>query len=322
MDKGLIFAFLLDGKGGAKALTFKELSKCLPRKGPVWIHLDWDDKDAHNWLENEASLETGVAEALLAENVRPRFEEYETGVQLNLRGLNFNPGQHKEDMITIRIWLDKNRLITVRKQPLMAILDVKTRIEKGKGPKTLEGVMVKLAERLFDRMNNFIAVMEEDIDDVEEGVLTEKLVDLRDRLKDIRIGAISLRRHIQPQREALTKFLNSDYEFTNQRLFISMRESKDDVTRYLENLDLVRERSSIIQDEISNRLAEKLNKNMYLLSIIAAVFLPLGFLTGLFGINIGGMPGVEDPQAFWVFTGSLVTLGLVIAGIFKFQKWI
>ena len=70
-----------------------------------------------------------------------------------------------------------------------------------------------------------------------------------------------------------------------------------------------------------NILEGKLNKNMYVLSVISAIFLPLGFLTGLFGINIGGIPGVEDPNAFWVFSGILVVIVSLQIWIFKKLGW-
>jgi|TARA_B110000503_G_C7116593_1_gene400641 zinc transporter len=60
---------------------------------------------------------------------------------------------------------------------------------------------------------------------------------------------------------------------------------------------------------------------MYVLSVISAIFLPLGFLTGLFGINIGGIPGVEDPNAFWVFSGILVVIVSLQIWIFKKLGW-
>jgi len=64
-----------------------------------------------------------------------------------------------------------------------------------------------------------------------------------------------------------------------------------------------------------------LNKNMYVLSVVAAIFLPLGFLTGLLGINVGGMPGADNTDAFWIFCGLLViVVGLQVL-LFKKMKW-
>ena len=64
-----------------------------------------------------------------------------------------------------------------------------------------------------------------------------------------------------------------------------------------------------------------MNKTMYILSIVAGIFLPLGLLTGLLGINVGGIPGTENPWAFAIFCVLL----LIIAGgqiwLFKRKKW-
>ena len=77
----------------------------------------------------------------------------------------------------------------------------------------------------------------------------------------------------------------------------------------------------MISDEVTNILTERLNKNMYALSVVAAIFLPLGFLTGLLGINIGGIPGAENPQAFVVICGMLaLVVGLQIV-IFQKMCW-
>jgi zinc transporter len=72
---------------------------------------------------------------------------------------------------------------------------------------------------------------------------------------------------------------------------------------------------------LGNALSDRLNRNLYTLSVVTAIFLPLGFLTGLFGINIGGMPGVEDEQAFFVFAGALAIIVSIQIVIFKYLKW-
>lgn len=90
-----------------------------------------------------------------------------------------------------------------------------------------------------------------------------------------------------------------------------LREAADRITRYIEALDSARERVAVTSEELSNRLAEQMNANMYLLSVVAAIFLPLGLLTGLLGINVGGIPGVDSP---WAFTGVTISL-FVIGGL-------
>jgi zinc transporter len=73
---------------------------------------------------------------------------------------------------------------------------------------------------------------------------------------------------------------------------------------------------------MASTISEQMNARMYVLSIVAAIFLPLGFFTGLMGINVGGMPRVEDGEAFWVVVAMCVGLMLVLGVIFRWKKWL
>ena len=100
------------------------------------------------------------------------------------------------------------------------------------------------------------------------------------------------------------------------------QENQERLTRYLEELDSVRERAQIIKEEYTNMLSDRMNRNTYALSLIAGIFLPLGFLTGLLGINVGGLPGVDNPMAFWIVVGLCILSGLGFVGLFKLMKWL
>ena len=102
---------------------------------------------------------------------------------------------------------------------------------------------------------------------------------------------------------------------------MELREVVDRITRGLEDLEALKERAAVAQEELQNKISEELNNLMYALSVITTVFLPLGFLTGLLGVNIGGIPGTENPDAFRIFFISLFVLVVVQLIIFKWKKW-
>lgn len=99
-----------------------------------------------------------------------------------------------------------------------------------------------------------------------------------------------------------------------------LHENQDRLTRYVEDLDAVRERAQIVKDELANALTNKMNRNTYVLSIVAAIFLPLGFLTGLLGINVGGIPGVDNDAAFWVVSATCAGFVILLTVIFRWFK--
>jgi zinc transporter len=191
----------------------------------------------------------------------------------------------------------------------------------GKGPKDAADFMVQLATRLIERMEPVINNLDEDTDNLEEKIIDEPDIKLRTEIIKMRKEAILLRRYLAPQREVISRLRTSEQKWLTKIHKRQLHENYDRITRYVEDLDSIRERTQIVQDELQNSIADKLNKNMYILSVIAAIFLPLGFLTGLLGINVGGIPGADNPDAFMIFCGVLVVLVLVQVVLFKRMKW-
>ena len=131
-----------------------------------------------------------------------------------------------------------------------------------------------------------------------------------------------MRRYIAPQREAMTRLQTEEVAWLTPLNRGRLREIADRITRYVEDLDSARERTSVTQEELAGHLAEQMNKTMYVLSLVAAVFLPLGLITGLLGINVGGMPGVENPLAFTVVCVSLSGFGVGLVLLFRRLRWL
>lgn len=102
---------------------------------------------------------------------------------------------------------------------------------------------------------------------------------------------------------------------------MEIRESTDRLARYIEDLDSCRDRAAVVSEELSSRLSEQLNSRMYVLSIVAALFLPLGFLTGLFGINVGGIPLADNPYGFIGISLIMLTIIVLQIIIFRIKKW-
>ena len=224
-------------------------------------------------------------------------------------------------MVSLRIWAEPQRLISLRFRRVMAVQELDRRIAAGTGPHDLGALLVGLADGLVQRMGPVLNSLDEELDNLEERILADHSRELRPVLSDIRRRAILLRRYLAPQRDALGRLLIEDIDWVDTEQRRRLREVADRVTNYVEELDAARERAQIVQDELSNRVAERMNRNMYVISIVATIFLPLGFVTGLFGINVAGMPGVETGWAFAAVAGGCALLGLVTLAALKHLKW-
>lgn len=320
-NDGLIFGYHLNGTKKSQPIDWTELNQGISKDQCVWLHFDYTHPKSQEWLEQKSLLEPLIVEALLSEETRPRANLIHPGLLLSLRGINLIEGADPEDMVAIRVWVEGNLIISTRKRRLLSASDIAAFIDNNQGPETPGEFIAMLAERLITRMQDTIQDTEDKVDTIEEQTLTTESYALRSEIVELRRGVISLRRHLAPQRDAMLQLQSEKISlFTaDDRNYI--RETTDHLIRYIEDLDSVRDRAALTQEELVNRLSEQLNSRMYVLSIVAAIFLPLGFLTGLLGINVGGIPGAENPYAFWIFLGGLTFLVGVQAWIFKIKRW-
>jgi zinc transporter len=98
---------------------------------------------------------------------------------------------------------------------------------------------------------------------------------------------------------------------------VRLREATERMTRLSEELDSIRDRAQVVRDQMSDMRADAMNRQMLVLSVVAALFLPLGLITGLLGINVGGIPGAEVGWAFWAVCALLLLTAVVQLWLFR-----
>lgn len=173
----------------------------------------------------------------------------------------------------------------------------------------------------IEQLSDQVADLEEHLIGTEAGGQVD-LRDVRRQLIDLRRVAISLRRYVAPQRDALNRLTQLPERWIDEQVRGGLRETLDRVTRITEELDEVRERSAVVQDELMNRISQRMERTMYTLTVVATIMLPLGFLTGLLGINVAGIPGTETPWAFWAVCGALAAMAAAEIWLLKRLKWL
>lgn len=319
---GLIDAWLLDGAGGGRKLDWDDLARCEPRgREWLWVHLDHSTPAVHQWMLGASGLSGITAEALMQGETRPRCVPVDEGLMIFLRGVNLNPGADPEDMVSIRMWIGERRVISLRKRRLLSVDDIREAIARGEGPETPGGFLVMIVDFLLGRAGGVIDDLYDQVDELEDAVLVQTDYRQRELLAGIRRQAIALRRFLAPQREALNRLSSERTPVLTGEHQLYLRENSDRLMRMVEDLDAARERAAVTHESLVSRLAEQTNQRMYILSIVAAIFLPLSFVTGLLGVNVGGIPGADNPLGF----AAVVAMMLLIAGglwvFFRWRRW-
>ncbi|KGK03001.1 MULTISPECIES: zinc transporter ZntB [unclassified Pseudoalteromonas] len=323
MINGLLHALILDEKGGARPIeNSKQLHQWQPTDGKLWVHMDYSQTDAVDWLKNCGLLNDYELESLTADETRPRITPTTNGHMLFLRGINLNPAQSPEDMVSIRLFINNDVVITTRKRRLLSVQDILASLNNNEGPCSISELVCTLAHKLTSRMQTVIDELDESLDNFEEEIDEPSKKFDNQGLSQLRRQTIALKRYLKPQKEALSSMVNNHYPWLFDDDKAKLNETTNLLIRYLEELDSSIERALVIQQTITNQVSEQLNQRMYVMSVVAALFLPLGFLTGLLGVNVGGIPGTESPYAFTAFVVFLIVLTGGIGIYFKNKKWL
>lgn len=312
----------LDGRGGGRPIAWREIGEG-PATAPewLWIHLDYSQPSVQEWMYQHSGLQELTVEALLQVETRPRCVATDNGLLIFLRAVNLNPGAEPEDMVNLRMWIGERRIYTLGLRRLLSLDDLRELIGQGGGPETPGDFLVMLVNLLLDRAGMVIDELYDSVDELESSVLTAAGQPQREQLAAIRRQAITLRRFFAPQREALNRLSTERVALLSGEHLLYLREAADRLTRFVEDLDAARERAGVVHESLVSSLTEQTNQRMYILSVIAAVFLPLSFVTGLLGINVGGIPGAESSLGFPLVVAGMLLVAAALLAFFRWRRW-
>jgi len=285
-----------------------------------WYHCQRTDEHLSPWLES-IGVEKELMKAVMTADTRPCFQKLgDDCFFMILRGVNLNPGADPDDMLTLGLLYHQGSLITLRRRQFKAIQSIREDLENAKGPSSLPALFISMIELINDRIGDVLQRTEGFIETVEDEIDSLNKEQQHD-LTLMHRRLLKLSRFLKPQAGALEALEKSHLPLLDdieQKIINERNESQaisESIESYLAHIWILRE-------HMQQALSEMMGRNTYWLSMIAGVFLPLGFLTGLFGINIAGMPGTDMPEAFELFCIGLAALGVVEFLLFRRLKFL
>lgn len=317
------FAHALNGSEKGANLQEHTLVRLLEEETLAWVHLDGTDSSTGDWIAQHLDyLDPQAVEALLDVDTRPRVTVLGNGMMVILRSVNINEGENPEDMVSVRMWIDAHRIVTISRKPTRVIERIDAAMRAGEVFENAGEFMVRLVEEITSHIADFQKELDLKTEDLEERVVSETSGHLGREVVDLRLQVIAARRFVVPQRAALEAISKAQLGFIDQTTRREIEEEHLKMTRVVEDMEELREQASVLREELSSHLSDRLNRNMFVLSVMSAIFLPLGFLTGLFGVNVGGMPGVGDSMAFLWLCMAMGALFLLQMAILWRLRWI
>lgn len=311
---------LLCESGQARRLTLEE-ADAYRGTGFMWVHLEGRDEADLARLKGAEDIPGVAASALIATETRPRCDTIGDGAIVNLRGMGDCDPLDSDRLVSVRLWVTRNKVTSLSRRRLAATEMVVAKMEAGK-IRDSGDLVAAFAWAISTQLDPEVSRLGDTLDEIESDMEEVKLYRLRRDITAVRSEAIGFRRFVAPDRDALRTLAETEFEWLAQDDRLHIVEAADRFARMTEELEAVRERAALLHEQISDLRAEQLDKRGLMISIIAFIFLPLTFITGLLGMNVEGIPYAHAPWAFWGVVLFCVAVGLGVFGWFYFRQWL
>ncbi|PKP93292.1 MAG: zinc transporter ZntB [Alphaproteobacteria bacterium HGW-Alphaproteobacteria-16] len=311
------FAYVVT-RSGVRAIGLQEAVSI--RRGFIWIHLTSRDEEAQNWLRDIAGLDGFSVDALTALETRPRCEQIDNAAILNLRGMTQATMQSSDPLASIRLRADGQRVISVTRLPLDALDPTRKEMEAGQ-IRDAGDLIATLAGAITTQLDPQVADLGDSLDDCEERLDVRNAFELRRNVNQVRRKAIGYRRFLYPQRVALDSLAALPVRWLSDEDRLHISAAADRAARMAEELESIRERAALIHETLTDLRAEMIDQRSLLIAIVAMIFLPLTFVTGLFGMNVDGIPYQHHASSFWVITTFCLGIAAIVTLWFVGRRW-
>ena len=306
--------------GSARRVSIDEADSY---QGPgfVWVHLEGRDEADLARIKSHKDIPDVAAGALIATETRPRCDPIENGAIVNLRGVGDCDPNDSDCLVSIRLWVIARKVISLSRRTMGATAVVMAKMEAGKIHDSGD-LVAAFAWSISVQLDPEVYRLGDKLDQAESGFEEARLHRLRREITAVRSEAIGYRRFIAPNRDALRTLTEQEFDWLEQDDKLHIMEAADRFARMAEELEAVRERAALLHEQITDLRAEQVDHRALYISIVAFIFLPLTFITGLLGMNVEGIPYAQHPHAFWGVVAFCVLVGAGVWIWFYWRHWI
>jgi len=305
-----------------------------------WVDLEAPSAEEFALLETVFHFHPLAIEDAMRPFQRPKVDEYEgyfflvaDEVRIDLASLH-QPRNAKdkdteddrddEDVTSrqLALFLGSNFLVTIHVAPVQAVRSLRDRCDRNhrvleRGP---DFILYTLLDMLVDQYFPLIEKLDESMDELEDRVVQRPESAILQTIFRLKGDLTKLRRLVGPLREVLQTLTTRNFPNVQDSTLPYFRDVADHLYRIYETLDGYRDLTSNMLDAYLSQVSNQMNRVMQKLSIVATIFLPITFITGVFGMNFNDQPWVHTNAWFWM--GFMAVIAAITYWWFRRHRWV
>ena len=315
-------------EGSFEEKDLERIEECFPYKDTQtvsWINIDGlHDVDIIAKIGEHFELHPLVLEDILNTEQRPKMEDFDDYLFISLKMLTYTEQEKLLQIEHVSIILGRNHVLSFQEGEGDVFEPIRERIRKSKVRIRKMGNDY-LAYSLIDAVvDNYFLVIEklgEEIEDMEDTLLSDPRPDLLKDIHNIRRELIFLRKSIWPLREIVNYLERGESPLIQEKTSVFFRDLYDHTIQVMDTVESLRDMSSGMQDVYLSSVSNKMNDIMRVLTVIATIFIPLTFIAGIYGMNFKYMPELEWHWGYPVVWGIMLLIGILMLIYFKIKNW-
>jgi magnesium transporter len=303
-----------------------EIIPYLKNESLTWINL-------YGLHDNEIIREFGeildisplLLEDIMNTDQRPKYIEDDTTQGFILKVLGYDMENSRVHTDQISFVMGPGFVISFQEHKANLFGSIRDRIRNSKGRVRAAGpdyLVYILLDTLIDNYLDIIGIIGEQIEKLGRNVLIHPGKEIPNKIYHYRIEVNLLRKFIRPARELILQWMKSDTGRLQKRTKVFVQDLADLATQADENIEIYSNLLSDAHNIYNTNLNNRTNEIMKVLTLFAAIFIPLTFFTGIYGMNFEYMPELKYRYAYPIFLATVLLAGVGLYLFFKRKKWI
>ena len=309
--------------------SIKSVNEILPyidKETVTWLNVEGlNDVEHIESIGSILNIHPLVLEDILNTHQRPKFEEYDHYLYIVLKKLTLGNEKFSVSYEQISILVLDNFVVTFTEKSDDLFEPLKQRLMNSKGRLRNMGsdyLTYAILDTIVDRIFVLLDVLDETIESIEEELLTNLTSATLAIIQQLKRDLIHIRKSISPLRELLAAILRSDSPIIEERTNIYFRDVYDHALRITESTESYRDMLSGLLDIYMSSVSNKMNEVMKVLTVFAAIFIPLTFIAGIYGMNFEYMPELKWKWAYPALWIAFITIPVILLIFFKKKRWL
>ncbi len=285
----------------------------MPQNEFLWLHFSLSNAASEPWLREHLMLPDSFFESLHSESRSTRLEQDDDALVAVLNDVLFTSAYDASQVETTSLFISSQIVISARLRPLRSVDRLKNAVRKGQ-------VFISTAELLSHLLQTQAAVLSDilrqttaRVDQIEDGLLKNRISSNRSELSAQRRVLVRLQRLLAPEPASFFRLLNRPPDWIDEEAKQDLREAAEEVARAVHDTQGLIERIKIIQEELVALINEQANRSLFVLTVVTVLALPINLVAGLFGMNVGGLPVIDNKYGFSIVVGILLLVTVSLA---------